>query len=86
MSTHDFRNINSRFVMFLDSNKTCGDTKHITTAIPAIIIIGIFNLLPALLLVLYPIRAFRACLTKCRLNGIAVIMIALEMILMVDEI
>ena len=70
--THDFSKVNSRFVMFFDWNGTCGSIKHITIIIPAIIIICIFNLLPALLLVLYPIRAFRACLTKCRLNGIAI--------------
>ena len=36
------------------------------------IVLVVFNILPALLLVLYPIRAFRVYLSKCRMDRLAV--------------
>jgi hypothetical protein len=37
-------------------------------AVPALLCLCIFNFLPALLLVFYPIGAFRKCLSKCKLE------------------
>ena len=50
----------------------CSNATHIGLAILAAIVLCLFNVLPALLLVLYPFRAFRVCLSKCKLDGIAV--------------
>ena len=35
-------------------------------------VFNIINVFPTLLLVLYPIRLFKACLSKCRLDGIVI--------------
>ena len=59
--------------MILDVNITCGSTEHILLAIPVLITALLFNILPALVLVLYPVKIFRSCLTKCKLNGLVLI-------------
>ena len=46
-------------------------SEHVAFIIPAVFIFLVFNVLPTLLLLLYPIGMFRACLSKCRLDGIA---------------
>ena len=58
-------------VVNLDLNMTYGSTEHLIFAIPAIFISCIFNILPTLLLLFYPIGLFRACLSKFKLDGIA---------------
>ena len=50
----------------------CNSPNHIRIAVLAAIIFCVFNILPTLLLVLYPSKAFRVCLSKCRLEGIVV--------------
>ena len=37
-----------------------------------ILIATVFIILPPLLLILYPIKAFRSCISKCRINFIAI--------------
>ena len=44
----------------------------IICAIPVVVISLIFNILPTLLLILYPTKAFRSCLLKCHLNFIVI--------------
>ena len=56
---------------YLDSNISCWSTKHLLFVIPAVLISFMFNLLPACLLVLYPSKIFRASLSRCRLDSIA---------------
>ena len=56
----------------IDPGMSCKDIEHLKVTIPAAIVICLFNILPALLLVLYPVKAFRACLSKCRLDRIAI--------------
>ena len=56
----------------VDLSITRGSTKHLLLVIPIAIICFIFNILPPLLLMLYPIKAFRLCLSKCRLDFIAI--------------
>lgn len=55
-----------------DPSILCKDMGHLKITIPSLIVLVLFNILPALLLVLYPIKSFRACLTKCRLDWIAI--------------
>ena len=55
-----------------DQSISYGSTYHLLFAIPSVIIFCICNILPSFLLILYPIRAFRSCLSKCHLNSIAV--------------
>lgn len=43
--------------------------EHLPFAVSAGIILFIFSVIPTLSLVPYPTRAFRACLSKCRLEG-----------------
>ena len=58
-------------VINLDLNVTYGSTEHLIFAIPALVISCIFNILPILLLLFYPFRLCRACLSKCKQNGLA---------------
>ena len=44
-------------------------TDHLLYLIPAVIICIVFALLPTLLLLLYPFKIFRICLSKCKLDG-----------------
>ena len=64
--------LGNTLVLNSDMNVTFGSTEHLTFAIPAIITSGTFNFLPLLLLLLYPVRLFRTCLSKCRLDGLAI--------------
>ena len=45
---------------------------HLPIAITALVLFFVFNILPPLLLILYPFGIFRSCLSKCRLDFIAV--------------
>lgn len=56
----------------IDPGLSCKDVEHLKVTVSAAVVICLFNILPALLLVLYPIKAFRAFLSKCRLDGFAV--------------
>ena len=76
-SNHKINNINesgqSSFIYqcLVDQSILYGSKYHLSFAIPAAPISLVFNALPPLLLILYPIRAFRSCLLKLRLNLIA---------------
>ena len=61
-----------RLPTIYDPGMHCRSNNHIGLALFAGVILLVFNILPALLLVLYPVRAFRVCLSKCRLDRIAV--------------
>ena len=54
--------------MDYDHNFMCMGSKHIAIAAVSLLIIFVFNILPALLLVLYPFKIIRFCLFKCRFN------------------
>ena len=49
-----------------------GEMRYLALIILSILVFFMFNFLPLLLLTFYPIRAFRLCLSKCRLNVIAI--------------
>ena len=56
---------------FVDASITCGSVRHGAFAIPAVIFFSVYNVLPALLLTLYPFKVFRTCISKCKLDGLA---------------
>ena len=68
--THNNANIDwsMHSILVYAYNITCGSSKYIGIAIASVLILFVFNILPALLLVLYPFKCFRSCLTKCRLD------------------
>ena len=57
-----------RYIMNYDTNIICGSPEHVIIAVVSLLIIFVFNILPALLLVLYPFKIVRSCLSKCRLD------------------
>ena len=62
------RNRGIKYIMNCDSNIMCGSSKYIAIAVASLLIIFVFNVLPALLLVLYPFKIVRSCLSKCQLD------------------
>ena len=57
-----------KYIMNYDYNITYGSSKHIAITAVSLLIILVFNVLPALLLVLYPLKIIRACLSKYHLD------------------
>ena len=57
--------------MIVDKSITCNGAKYCLLGILPLLSVIVFNILPALLLVLYPFKIFRKLLSKCRLNGLA---------------
>ena len=57
-----------KLIMNYDYNITYGSSKYIAITVAALLIMLVFNVLPALLLVLYPFKIIRACLSKCHLD------------------
>ena len=58
-------------VMEYDLSVPYGKTEQLVFAIISVLLCCILNFLPTILLILYPFRHFRALLSKCRLDGIA---------------
>ena len=56
------------YVCSVDNSVEYGSIHHILVAIPVMFVSLLFNILPSLLLVLYPFRFFRSCLSKHHLN------------------
>ena len=54
-----------------DQRISYGSTYHLLFAIPSVLIFCVCTIIPLLLLILYPIRAFQSCLSKWHLNSIA---------------
>lgn len=54
----------------LNVNIECGSSLYLMFAIPASIILVLITL-PVLLLILYPIKPFKSCLSRCRLDFMA---------------
>ena len=67
----DYHYLGFTQVVEVDLNMPYGSTEHLLYSIPAGLFCIIFNVLPILLLILYPFKIFRELLSKCRLNGIA---------------
>ena len=66
-------NMSYGHVMAYNPNISCKSTnvKYLLITIFASLSILVFNILPALLLVLHPIKIFKTCLSKCKLDGLA---------------
>ena len=58
--------------LIVDPTIEYGGLYHLAFAVPSLFICLVFNFLPSLLLILYPIKAFRSCLIKLHLKFIAV--------------
>ena len=58
--------------LIVDPSIEYGDLYHLAFAIPSLFICLVFNILPPLLLILYPVRVFQSCLSKLHLKFIAV--------------
>ena len=71
------KHLHSSYVSNIDNSIQTTSTKYITPVISALVICIIFNLLPVLLLVLYPFGRFRRMLSKLRLDRIS-LMIFIE--------
>ena len=56
----------------VDHSLTYSHVQYYLFLAPSLIIFLVFNILPPLLLILYPLKAFRSCLSKCHLNYITV--------------
>jgi hypothetical protein len=75
--THMLININEvgkitkGHMLLVDPSIVYGGSYHLAFVIPSLFF-SILNFLPPLLLILFPIRAFRSCLSKCNLNSCAV--------------
>ena len=54
--------------MIVDKSIGCFSAKYCLLGILPLLAVIVFNILPALLLVLYPFKIFRACLSKCKLD------------------
>ena len=61
-------NLSLKYILVYDSNIIYGSSKYVATAVVSVFVLFIFNILPALVLVLYPFKIFRAFLSKCRLD------------------
>ena len=59
---------------YLDLSIGYGKKHHLFFMIPALIIFTVFNMLPLLLLIVYPVKPFRLCLSKCCVNIAAITM------------
>ena len=57
-----------KYAMKYDYNIICGSSTYIAITVVSLLIILVFNVLPALLLVLYPFKIVRSCLSKCHLD------------------
>ena len=56
----------------VDLNVQVGSKEHLVFMIPAAMIFLVYNILPPLLLIFHPFKAFRTCLSRCHLDIIAV--------------
>ena len=56
----------------VDHSLTYSHMQYYLFAAPSFIISVVFNILPPLLLIFYPLKAFRSCLSKCHINCITV--------------
>lgn len=59
-----------RSVMMMNVDIPCWSTKHLFYTLPMLIMVFILNVLPTLLLLCYPVKIFRKCLSKCKVNGL----------------
>ena len=74
LSCTEIRNISDDYyylVMEYDPSVPCSGSRYYLVAVPAILFLFIINILPTLLIVFYPIKVFRKCLSKCKLDSLS---------------
>ena len=71
-TTNQSGSIYKRYQLAIDPTIDFLGCTHLPIAITALVLFFVFNILPPLLLILYPFGPFRSCLSKCRLDFIAV--------------
>ena len=63
---HNHRNIPSKCVLYYDSTVECHTQEYITFSAIASCLLLIFIICPTILLILYPTRLFRKCVSCCK--------------------
>ena len=76
VTTDSSGNLHNSYPLLIDNSIDYFGCSHLPFAVPALCLLFVFNILPALVLLLYPFRVFRSCLSKCRLNFITVYIFA----------
>ncbi len=61
----------SRLYLYHNASIEFFGEEHLPYAIVAVFVLLVFNVLPLLLLLLYPLRCFQRCLNRCRLRSLA---------------
>ena len=61
--------ISEIYVLDTDNTVPVNSSSYIVTAVISVLMLSIFNLLPVLLLALYPLNFFKRVLSKCRRDG-----------------
>ena len=69
--SHDHYTKHNSYISYADLRVSCGSSEYFAFAIPAVTIAFLFNFLPALLILIYPVLRFRRLLSKCRLDSYA---------------
>ena len=73
MSCHRMKDTNGTsnnlYVTAIDPTVTCVSAEYWLFAIPTIFILVFCVILPTMLFLLYPIKSFQVCLSKCKLGG-----------------
>ena len=59
-----------KFVTNIDLNVEYGSCEHLLFGISSLLLCCVFNIFPATVLTLYPVRLFWKCLSKCQLDGL----------------
>ena len=60
--------LHDSYISFTDLRVSCGSLEYLAFAIPALLITFVFNILPTLLILFYPMTRFRSLLSKCKLD------------------
>lgn len=60
-------------VMMLDMNIRCGSAEHVLIAIPVLITAFVLSVIPMIILAFYPVKIFRKCMAKFKLNKLALL-------------
>ena len=57
---------------FYDPSLPCRETRNIGPTFLGLFLLFLLSILPVLLLCLYPLKIFRTCLSKCKLDGLVI--------------
>ena len=60
------------YIVGVDRSVVYGSSEHLLFVMPAVFLSFSLSLLPAIFLILYPLRPFRVLFSKCRLDGVVI--------------